>query len=97
MDFKILYTQPSLADFEIVMRWSWEKHPGASEQFGDSLLSHVDLLKNFPYLGARVKGFPGVRRLLHSPVQVYYRIDEEKAVIQILHIWHAARQFPGSF
>lgn len=97
MDFKILYTEPALADLETVMRWSWEKHPGASERFADSLLNHVDLLGNFPYLGARVKGFPGVRQIVHSPVQVYYRIDEEKAVIQILHIWHEARLFSGSF
>ena len=96
MDFKILYTEPALADLEAVMHWSWEKHPGASERFGGSLLSHVDLLKNFPYLGAPVKGFRGVRRLLHSPVQVYYRVDEGRTRIQILHIRHVAQLFPGS-
>ena len=94
MDFKVLYTEPALADLKAVLGWSWEKHPGTSQQFADSLLNHIDLLKDFPYLGTPVKGYPGVRRLLHSPLQVYYRIHEEKGVIEILHLWHAAREEP---
>ena len=95
MDFKVVYTEPALADLETVMSWSWEKHPGTSQRFADSLLNHVDLLKDYPYLGAPVKGYPGVRRLLHSPLQVYYRIHQEKGVIEILHFWHVAREQPG--
>ena len=94
MDFKVLYTEPALADLKAVLGWSWEKHPGTSQQFADSLLNHIDLLKDFPYLGTTVKGFPSVRRLLHSPLQVYYRIQEEKGMIEILHLWHAAREQP---
>jgi len=97
MDFKIVYTEPALADLDAIMRWSWDKHPEASERFGESLLNHIDLLKNFPYVGARVKGYSGVRRLLHSPLQVYYRVEEDKPSIQILHIWHGARKLPMQF
>jgi plasmid stabilization system protein ParE len=56
VDFKLLYTQPALADLEEVMRWSWEKHPETSERFGRALLGHLDLLKDFPRLGRSVKG-----------------------------------------
>ena len=94
MDFKILYTEPALADLEAVMGWSWEKHPGTSQRFADSLLSHIDLLREFPYLGTPVKGHLEVRRLLHSPLQVYYRVQEAQGVIEILYLWHEARQQP---
>ncbi len=94
MDFKVVYTEPALDDLEAVMSWSWEKHPGTSERFAHSLLNHIDLLKDFPYLGAPLKGYPGVRRLLHSPLHVYYRVHEEKRVIEILHFWHTAREEP---
>jgi len=94
VDFKVLYTEEALADLKAVMGWSWEKHPGTSEKFANSLLNHVDLLKEFPYLGTRVKDHPGVRQLLHSPLQIYYRVREDKGVIEILHFWHAARQQP---
>ena len=94
MDFKVVYTEPALADLETVMGWSWERHPGTSERFADSLLNHIDLLSDFPYLGAPVKGYPGVRRLLHSPLQIFYRVREDKGVIEILHFWHTAREGP---
>jgi plasmid stabilization system protein ParE len=76
------------------MRWSWENHPGTTERFANSLLNHVDLLKEFPNLGAPVRGYPGVRRLQHSPLNVYYRVLLEARKIEILHFWHGARRDP---
>jgi plasmid stabilization system protein ParE len=51
-------------------------------------------LKNFPYLGAPVRGYPGVRRLQHSPLHVYYRALPESRKVEILHFWHASRPLP---
>ena len=76
------------------MSWSWEKHPETSERFATELLNHVDLLSSFPYLGVPVKTFPGVRSLLHSPIHVYYNVDENRKLIEILHFWHGARRYP---
>ena len=94
MDFKVFYTQAALADLEAVMEWSWDKHRATSERFAKALLNHVDLLKTFTYLGIPTKGFLGVRSLLHSPIHVYYRVDEGRKIIEVLHFWHAARQGP---
>jgi hypothetical protein len=55
-----------------------EKYPAASERFGTALWNHIELLKSFPLLGAPVKGFPGVKRLIHSPLFIYYRVREEQ-------------------
>jgi len=35
-----------------------------SERFGNAILSHVDLVKIFPYIGSPVDRRPGVRKLL---------------------------------
>ena len=94
MDFKVFYTQTALADLEAVMEWSWDRHRETSERFAKALLNHVDLLQNFPYLGIPMKDFSGVRRLHYSPIHVYYRIDESRKMIEVLHFWHAARQRP---
>jgi hypothetical protein len=32
-------------------------------------------------MGARVTGHPQVRRLLHSPLRVYYRVDDARSAI----------------
>jgi plasmid stabilization system protein ParE len=58
------------------------------------LLNHIGLLQTFPRLGVPVPERPGVRELLHSPLRVYYRFYEEKGLIEILHLWHAARRPP---
>jgi len=74
------------------MYWSWRNHPSATERFADGLLNHVDLLKNFPYLGVPVREYPGIRRLQHSPLHVYYRVLPEARKIEILHFWHSSRR-----
>jgi plasmid stabilization system protein ParE len=94
MDFKVFYTEPALADLEEVMLWSWQNHPTTTERFANGILNHVDLLKDFPYLGAPVSGFPSVRRLQHSPLKVYYRVLPDSKKIDILHFWHESRMQP---
>ena len=74
------------------MRWSWENHPETSEKFGGVILDHIRLLAFFPYLGIPVRRRKGVRKLLHSPVRIYYRIDEKQRTIEILRISHTARR-----
>jgi plasmid stabilization system protein ParE len=33
-----------------------------------------------------------VRKLQHSPVLVYYRIQEDKRIIEVLHFRHGSRR-----
>jgi plasmid stabilization system protein ParE len=94
VDFKVLYTEGALADLADIFARSWEEHPGTTERFASSLLNHVDLLKTFPRMGGPVSGYPGVRRLTHSPLQVFYRLDEPRRVVEILYFWHGARKSP---
>ena len=94
MAFKILYLEESLIDLETIFRWSRERHPGSTEQFADDLFNHLDLLAAFLHVGSRVSGEPYIRRFLHSPLYVYYRVNERKQCIEILHFWHTARRDP---
>lgn len=94
MDFRILYTEPALADLRALMRWSWENHPETTESFGRAIVDHIRLLAAFPYLGVPVSHRKGVRKLLHSPIRIYYRIDEKLRIIGILRLSHSARREP---
>jgi plasmid stabilization system protein ParE len=94
VDFKIRIAQAAIVDFEAVMAWSWTHHPGTTERFAAALLNHIDLLRSFPSMGAPVHRYAGVRRLLHSPLQVYYRVYQDRRVIEILHFWHGSRKSP---
>ena len=94
MDFKIIYSDEALADLEQITAWSWDHHPETTERFITALLNHIDLLPQFPSIGSPVKGKSGVRQLLHSPFRVYYRVNQQRGRIDILHIWHQSRRPP---
>lgn len=94
MAYKILFSEDALLDLESILDFICADKPDAAEGFGRGLLTHVELLQSFPRLGVPMPKRPGVRKMLHSPVRVYYRLDETRKLIEILHFWHAAREYP---
>ena len=95
MAFKVLYHEDALADLEEIFSWSKDKHPETTERFADDLFNHLDFLEAFPYIGTPIKGDLRVRRLLHSPLYVYYQVDENRGSVEILHFWHISRRPPA--
>jgi plasmid stabilization system protein ParE len=94
VDFQLLYTPSALKDLEEILTWSWEQHPEKTDRFGRALLNHIELLKGFPRLGAPLSGFPGVRRLFHSPLHIYYRVLDHQNRIEVLNVRHVSRRAP---
>ncbi len=94
MAYKILYTEEALADLEAILDYISANNVTASEKFGTALLNHVEQLQSFPRLGTRVSRFPEIRKLLHSPIRIYYRIHEGKQAVEILYFWHTSRSAP---
>lgn len=91
MDFQVRISQAALADFAEILNYSWVNFPSAAERFGNTLLNHVELLKRFPYIGSPLEGRAGVRQLVHTPILIYYRVDDVKKLVEILHFWHGSR------
>ena len=94
MAYKILFTEDALVDLEILLDYIRVDNSEAADRFGAALLDHVALLENFPRIGVPVPKRFGVRKLLHSPVRIYYRLYEDKRLIEVLHFWHTARKDP---
>jgi plasmid stabilization system protein ParE len=92
VDFRLFYTQRALNDLAEILGHIAEDDAEAASRFGTSLLDHVDLLTRFPRLGSIVRKRSRLRKLLHSPILVYYRVNEDKRVIEILHFRHGARK-----
>lgn len=93
---RIRWAQAARDEFEAIAAWSWRKHPDSTERFLSAFLNHIELLERFPMMGAPVKGHEGVRRLLHTPLHVYYTVDPDARIVELVHIWHRARRPPGS-
>ena len=94
MAYKILYNEKALGDLEAILDYIRADNPAAAQRFGTALLNHVDLLKNFPYIGSPVAERQGVRSLVHTPIVIYYHVEENPNVIEILHFWHGSRSDP---
>ena len=90
MDFQVRISQAALTDFAEILN-SWVNFPSVAERFGRTLLNHVELLKGFPHIGSPVEGRAGTRQLVHTPILVYYRVDEDRKMVEALHFWHASR------
>jgi len=94
VDYQLLYTQRALSDLAAIIGYIAEDDAQAALRFGDSLLDHIDLLARFPRIGGIIRKRPGVRKLVHSPILVYYRVHEARHLIEILHLRHAAQKPP---
>ena len=94
MDYRILFTQRALSDLAEIIGFIAEHDAEAAMQFGSALLDHVDLLSRFPRMGGVIRKRSRVRKLQHSPLLVYYRIQEDKKNIEVLHFRHGSRKPP---
>jgi plasmid stabilization system protein ParE len=92
--YKILFTEDALAELEALLSYIRADNATAAERLGRALLSHVELLQDFPRLGRPVARRRGIRTLVHFPILIYYRIHEHQLLIEILHFWHGSRQVP---
>lgn len=93
MDFKIVWTDPALADLKSIAPRISADHPDAAERFGAELFRKTDLLQTFPEMGPI---FPKrkdkkIRVLIHGNYCVFYRVQNETKLVEILRVWHAAR------
>jgi toxin ParE1/3/4 len=94
VDYRLRYTQRALNDLAKIIGYIAEDDPDAASRFGSSLLDHIELLGRFPRMGAPVRKRSEVRKLLHSPILVYYAANDDERVIEILHLRHGARKPP---
>jgi plasmid stabilization system protein ParE len=94
MDYRLLFTQRALNDLAEIIGHIAEDDDDAASRFGNALLDHVDLLTRFPRMGNTIRKRARVRKLLHSPILVYYQIREEKHVVELLHFRHGSRKSP---
>ena len=92
MDYRLLFTQRALNDLAEIIGNIAEDDAEAASRFGNALLDHVDLLTRFPRMGSTIRKRSRVRKLLHSPILVYYRIREDKRVVEVLHLRHGSRR-----
>jgi toxin ParE1/3/4 len=92
VDYRVVYTKRALADLAEIIGYIADDSADAASAFGEALIDHIELLAQFPQIGDLIGQRSKVRRLLHSPVIVYYRADARRHKVEVLHIRHASRR-----
>ena len=96
MGFKIVFTKPAIADLGGLVSYIARDNPQAAERFGCEIIEKAEKLDQFPFLGRVVPEFKieNLREIIHRPYRIVYLVSEERKVIEVLLVWHAARGIP---
>jgi addiction module RelE/StbE family toxin len=94
MGCKIIFSPQALVDLEKVVHHIAQDDPVTAVRIGNALIDRVQILENFPLLGAPYSKRPGVRKLVSRPYLIFYRFREMENGMDILRYWHGARTEP---
>lgn len=93
MVFKVIFSETFLSDLEKTVRFIAAENPAAARRLGDMILRAGESLSFFPERHSRVRQRPQVRRLIvRKYFKVFYRIDRDSRVVEILRCWDARRE-----
>ena len=96
MEYEVIWTDAAIADLHEICAHMAHDNPQAAERMGYGLLKHVRLLASFPFIGpAYPRGTPGpLREIVFRPYRIFYDVREASRRVEILHVWHGAREEP---
>ena len=96
MDYKIDWTERARADLREIVTVIAADRPSAVAAWGDELFRHVEVLASFPFIGPTVPQptLAATRRIVYGNYLIFYRVNTETKVVELLTIWHAARGRP---
>lgn len=96
MDYEIGWTEPATADMEAIVRCLARRSQNAAETVRTAILSHVETLARFPFIGPVYE--PARSGRIHEIVcqsyRIFYRVNETLRRVEILTVWHSARGEP---
>ncbi len=91
MAYRLIYTKPAARDLEEIVRYIAQDSPKAAQAVGRVLVELAESLPAFPLIGPLLRHRPGVRKPVHAPYVVLYRVDATRQQIRIQRFWHAKR------
>jgi toxin ParE1/3/4 len=96
MDFKVVWSDAAIADLGDICSYIARDNPQAAYRIGRGILDHVRILTSFPFIGpAYPRGSRGpLREIVFRSYRIFYDVSEERRIVEILHVWHGAREEP---
>ncbi len=92
MDWQVVLSDFFISDLKEIVDFL-VKHAGAefASRMGHELIDRALEAGRQPFAGQPVKSHSNTRKILHHRYLIYYDINPEKGRIEVLRIWHSAR------
>ncbi len=96
MDYKVIWSPRGLSCLEELVRYIAKHNPFAARGTGEALLKQIQMLGRFPRMGHVFTKLnrEDVRETIVRPYRVIYHVDDQRQCVNIITIWHGARQDP---
>jgi plasmid stabilization system protein ParE len=96
MAYKLIWSPAARDDLHDIVVFIAHDNPNRAMSFGYELISETDRLQQFPELGRIVPEYrdDGMREIVLRPYRIIYRVDHERALCEIVRVWHSARGIP---
>jgi len=89
--YVVIILEEAHEDLRNIVAYIGNENPGAAETLGRELLDEAMSLESLPYRGSRVKKRRSLLKLIHGNHLIYYRIKEEKQLVEIVAFKHGAQ------
>ena len=96
MAYRIVWSRTSQRDLRSLVKYISRDSPRRAEQFGYRIVAKVEMLQEHPHIGRVVPEFnqADLRELIVQPYRVIYRFKKDTNLIEVIRVWHAARDTP---
>ena len=94
MDFKVLIAESAIADLKEIVEFVAQDDADAASRLGHKLVDQALALRVFPARFPFHDQKRGIRKMPLPPFLVFYTCDEVRHVVNVLPVWHGARQPP---
>jgi toxin ParE1/3/4 len=89
--YTVIFSKSADKDIVNIVKHIAAENPQAAKKLGSNLLDLALSLDSMPYRGSKVKKRRGVLKLIHGNYLIYYRVNENKRIVEILSFKHSAR------
>jgi plasmid stabilization system protein ParE len=96
MEYRIIWSGPAQRALDQIIEKVARDYPSAASRLQQRIVRKIDLLASSPFLGSVYPPGSGsvARETREGSYRVFYQVNVSKQQVEILAVWHAARQEP---
>ncbi|WP_035606747.1 type II toxin-antitoxin system RelE/ParE family toxin [Haloferula sp. BvORR071] len=98
MDFQVVWTDLAISDLAAVVEFVAADNPEAARILGGDIIAATEVLMTFPFIGPAYprRSRSNVREIIcRKWYRIFYRVVEASNQVEILRVWHGARDEPS--